>query len=120
MIDAERSNDTYRRLIARFQSLERVVLRRDDRIELFVVAQYAHERSVADRAHEVLFPVFRLKQIDDPAILAPCSYSEVRVLSRTGYSVDRLGHKGDLKTVHAEYISDDMFYLRFVISSLHR
>ena len=96
------------------------MLRRDDRIELFVVAKYTHQSSVSDRTHEVLFPAFRLKQINYSSVLKPCSHAEVCMFSGSRNSVDRLRQECHIKPVHAENVSDYMLYLSLVVGCLHR
>ena len=116
----QRGHNADRRLISRFQSVQRIGRRADERIDRLVVLEDTHQRTEAHRRKEFRVELLRRKQIDHLAVFEFRADAQMRMLAVSGNARHRFRHKGRRQTKLVEYIAHDIFDLFFVVSRLHR
>ena len=114
----ERGDDADGRFKAGFQTVERVVRRRDERIDGFVVLEQSHERAVADRTHIVRILIVGGEETVHLAVRGDRGDAQMRMLAVARETDEGFRLEIDLKAVQTEDFAHDGAHEQLVVRRL--
>ena len=116
---AKRCDDADRSLKARLQTVERIVRRRDERVDCLIVLEQPHQCAVADGIHIVRILIIGGKETVPLSVLCDRREAKMRVLAVAREPDQRFRLEVDLKPVEAEDLTDKRAHEQLIVRRLH-